>query len=378
MEHSTVSVLRQRITQFFGQFQPNHPNTAYLTGLRAYAAFGVFLIHSGGGGLRELGVIGNNLVDFGKWGVLAFYFLSAFTICLALERQKGAFSYVHYLSKRVLRIIPLYWSVCLFDFLTDTKHPMNWYNLFAHMSLINLFDMRFRDTFLGVEWSIPVEFGYYLLIPFLFYFFVRKNLWVHLGIVLTGLLITVLSFKPVLLLPYIGVNIFPIDEPHTALGAHMSLERYAFAYALAIFTHVHAARLQRLLPQWLSLGPWLLLGFGLIFLPYQPLSLVFPVWFSVLMVLLMNRPSRLRSMIFEAPLVLMTGEISYSIYLLHLYGLQIWKGSLTGPMYVVMGFATTFLLAMITYYVIEKPFLKLKGLSLASGVGIQPVKQTLG
>ena len=50
--------------------------TLFLTGLRGYSALAVFLIHSGGGGLRSLGEWGNKLVDFGKYGVISFFVLS--------------------------------------------------------------------------------------------------------------------------------------------------------------------------------------------------------------------------------------------------------------------------------------------------------------
>ena len=48
-------------------------DTNYITGLRAFAALGVVLIHSGGAGLREFGNIGNFIVDLGRTGVFVFF-----------------------------------------------------------------------------------------------------------------------------------------------------------------------------------------------------------------------------------------------------------------------------------------------------------------
>ncbi|MBK9322819.1 MAG: acyltransferase family protein [Bdellovibrionaceae bacterium] len=69
-------------------------DTAYLTGLRGYAALAVFFIHSGGAGLRQVDAFGegarsllNRLVDFGKYGVVVFFVLSAYTIAMSLDRD---------------------------------------------------------------------------------------------------------------------------------------------------------------------------------------------------------------------------------------------------------------------------------------------------
>lgn len=58
----------------------DYKDTNFITSLRAIAILFVFIIHSGGGGLRELGAMGNFFVDIGKYGVQMFFVISGFTI----------------------------------------------------------------------------------------------------------------------------------------------------------------------------------------------------------------------------------------------------------------------------------------------------------
>jgi peptidoglycan/LPS O-acetylase OafA/YrhL len=62
------------------QIDRHYGGTEFITGLRAIAVFLVFLIHSGGGGLREVSEFLNTFVNFGKYGVQIFFVISGFTI----------------------------------------------------------------------------------------------------------------------------------------------------------------------------------------------------------------------------------------------------------------------------------------------------------
>ena len=45
-----------------------YKGTNFITGMRAFAALAVVMIHTGGAGLRSLGAIGNKLADAGSAG----------------------------------------------------------------------------------------------------------------------------------------------------------------------------------------------------------------------------------------------------------------------------------------------------------------------
>jgi hypothetical protein len=51
----------------------DYGDTNFITGMRAFAALAVVVIHSGGAGLRNLGQWGINLADIGRTGPYVFF-----------------------------------------------------------------------------------------------------------------------------------------------------------------------------------------------------------------------------------------------------------------------------------------------------------------
>jgi len=89
-------------------------NTNYITGMRAFAALAVVMIHAGGAGLRDLGEIGNRMADLGSSGVYVFFVVSGFAVTNSFTKDGG--HYWKYLEKRLRRIVPLYFcwlGVCI-------------------------------------------------------------------------------------------------------------------------------------------------------------------------------------------------------------------------------------------------------------------------
>lgn len=136
-----------------------HNDTQYLTGLRGYSALAVFFIHSGGGGLRELGKLGNMIVDAGKYGVISFFVLSAFTLSMSISNSSN-FKYTKYLLRRFARIFPMYALVCCIfwalggntyyqDLLGVSAHSLK--DLIYHLTFLNEFNYKYKTTIIGVE-----------------------------------------------------------------------------------------------------------------------------------------------------------------------------------------------------------------------------------
>lgn len=94
-----------------------------------------------------------------------------------------------------------------------------------HLTFLNLFDVRYQNNLIGVEWSVPIELFYYLFIPSVF-LYVRKDL---------SRLIYLLSISGVLyiMLPrLIHEFYFPID---TGLSYLWSIEKLIFTFVCGIF-----------------------------------------------------------------------------------------------------------------------------------------------
>jgi peptidoglycan/LPS O-acetylase OafA/YrhL len=83
-------------------------DTNFITGLRGWAAFGVFLAHSGAGGLAQQGWLAAQFVDLGRFGVDVFFVIAGFSV---MTSYAACPDFRTYLIQRLLRIAPLYWCV---------------------------------------------------------------------------------------------------------------------------------------------------------------------------------------------------------------------------------------------------------------------------
>lgn len=169
----------------------------FLTSLRGYAALMVFLIHSGTF-LRDKNIIFQGIVDYGKYGVIVFYIISAVTLSLSIYNSKE-FNFLRYIKRRFWRIAPLYYIVSFICFIFVGSisggayfrdlfhiHPYDWQDLVYHMTFLSLFNQKYQASLVGVEWTVPLEFFYYLLIP-AFFFLEKKSRWILLIPIFVGI-----------------------------------------------------------------------------------------------------------------------------------------------------------------------------------------------
>jgi peptidoglycan/LPS O-acetylase OafA/YrhL len=145
---------------------------SYIDGLRGLAALMVFMIHSGSPAIRSLGKYGNLIVDHGRYGVSVFFVVSAYTLCLSVAPvfDGEATSWAAYFIRRFFRIAPLYWLVLALVLvlgLSETQHDNIVPSALAHFSFANMIFPQYGNDLIGVEWSIAVEFAFYILLPVL-------------------------------------------------------------------------------------------------------------------------------------------------------------------------------------------------------------------
>lgn len=325
--------------------------TKYITGLRAFAALAVFLIHSGGAGLVEFSKFTSNIVFFGKYGVTAFFVLSAFTICMSIDKV-GKFDYKNYLFRRYLRIAPLYYIVILFCFFAGgSLYYQEYFNvnndiksLLLHLTFLNLFDIRHMNNIIGVEWSIPIEFFFYLIIPYVF-FFVNTNTKRSLDVLLISLIIYLLT--PIYLVDYLKI--------------HWSVFYHSFSFSTGILVYILMKKFNFFKHTGfnsfhLILHFTLLLVFIYLQLPFQDLFVA--IWVGILIILLGSKP-KLGLTIFENKTSQFLGKISFSFYLVHYPIIELMPDSLSKFNLFIMSFFLTLIISTLTYYFIEEPFIKM-------------------
>ena len=150
-----------------------------LTGLRALAAFLVVGFHLNGLMAPRRLTLGpldlTPLVTIGWVGVAVFFVLSGFLITAHLiERAatgEALETYPAYLRDRILRVVPAYWAQIAILFVVAwvaAGSVPEWAPAIpAHLAFLQNFRMGTHSAINGVFWSLPVEFMFYLVAPFL-------------------------------------------------------------------------------------------------------------------------------------------------------------------------------------------------------------------
>lgn len=163
-----------------------------LDGIRGIAVFMVFFSHTSG---REQALHEYfNLQGLGHIGVYLFFVLSGFLLSMGLFK-KGITktSLQQFYVKRTMRIIPLYYLVCISVFAYqhftgnfNTNYLFlegGWTGLWKHLLFLQ------AD---GVFWSILIEMHFYLAVPWIIYSLIRfrtKAIYFWLGVSLINSLL---------------------------------------------------------------------------------------------------------------------------------------------------------------------------------------------
>lgn len=285
----------------------DYGDTTFITGMRAYAALAVVLTHAGGSGFR-----------LGQSGVAVFFVISGFSVAASYARTSDFFSYV---AKRLARIAPLYYLWMAVAIATGTT-AVEWqrrfdtsvdgYNVLMHLAFLSCWDFRIATTIIGVEWTLPIEVTWYLVLPFLFN---------HLksAVALAGAALAAVG--TLVLIPFIRAAL-PLPSEEALLAIHWS----PLPYALSFVAGIAAYRFR----EW---GPPSRLAAGAAAVA-APVSIA--IWgashgsesatanylFFTLLAFALVRwgsgGSRVCAMIFCNPAVLLAGTLSYGLYLSHM------------------------------------------------------------
>lgn len=143
-----------------------------LTAVRAIGALMVVLTHAAfnTGRINE-GWSGAMLARF-DFGVTIFFILSGFLLSRPwfLARALGTAepSARHYLWKRALRILPLYWAVVVVALLVDpVNQDASWQDWLADLTLTQLYRDGLLSSSLTQMWSLCTEVAFYVVLPLL-------------------------------------------------------------------------------------------------------------------------------------------------------------------------------------------------------------------
>jgi peptidoglycan/LPS O-acetylase OafA/YrhL len=336
------------------------PSIPALDGIRALSVLLVILSH--------LGVSWAS----GAHGVMAFFVLSGFLITWLLLKESevtGRISLRSFYARRTLRIFPAFY-VFWITYVVLTwlgQHRTEWpAYISAFFYVSNYYSAIVQPPHMAMAhtWSLAVEEQFYLLWPWVFRRF--RNQLPRLSLILCCLIVGVWTYR---LIFYASFHndvwlfcAFDCRADHLAVGCLTAVlvKRRAFPAVTAWFTRNPAAPLitVALLAGSMRLGA--VLG-----QPYQfTFGFIFdPLLMAVLMlqwIALSDTPAW--KWLDWSPTRYL-GRVSYSAYLYHWivdYALNARFQALPLPVRALAAVAGSNLCASISYYVIEKPFLRLK------------------
>jgi peptidoglycan/LPS O-acetylase OafA/YrhL len=323
-------------------------DTPYLSGARGIAVLYVLVSHAGNAGLELIPGVATNAT--GKVGVWLFFALSAFLLtgklALALRDQPHAQPQVlgAYALHRIFRIYPLFLFVLILHVVAG---HLGAYDVVRHLWLV-----AGREEL----WAVPVEFRYYALIPVLAFAYARFG-----GRVALALTVTLLVASIVLSLLRPGAvfdNGLQLAErlPPFLLGSAAALwmiDRQpprtgwlavaALLVGIAIGTVVFRELLLGRLP--VSAAPLVALWLGGVWAAMIALGATNPI---------------LRNFLGKSWLVYV-GNISFSLYLLHMFAIEFMVLHPFGPASLRgwIALAVAFVVSAVTYRLIETPGIRL-------------------
>lgn len=338
-----------------------------LDGVRAIAALLVLVFHFSQYAIfqSDLGKMFQKIGFLGQTGVSLFFVLSGFLITRILfEQINSPYYWKNFIIRRSLRIFPLYYFYLICEYfiapyLTNTPSPdisLQWYYWFY----LQDFATTFRWPSAGPKhfWSLAVEEHFYLAWPFIvLYYKVKKLIQPIIAILIISALVR-------FFLAYYQYQTYfftfaRMDE--IALGALLAwmeknqklnfFQQKSF-YAVSLLVGA------------LSVILWgLFSSDGLLILQVIKYNLISVMYLLMIGKIITLQNQHWLSRTLSSPFFTYTGKISYGLYVYQatavIWGLK--QGYEKQP-WLFLVFLTVFcyLIATISYYLLEQPFSKLK------------------
>ncbi len=354
-----------------------------LDALRAIAALIVVFYHIC---IRFISPVNNphlfkilSLNNNGGWiGVYLFFALSGFLITklLFLEyEQHNKISLYNFYLRRILRIWPLYFLSLFIGFKlypvlvefvynkTYVETANFWYYLFFVANFDHILNAIPTIPILGVQWSVCIEEQFYLFWPLVIVLFRKKYFLAvfSIALFLFYFFSSGLSYSNIITAYYSTIPAF-ICISFGAIGAY--LFHFHKNGLISFFKKI------KVFPKsgFYFLGGSLILfkhelsdGNKLVEAAHLIISSSIFTFFILDLVLKINPLLRIHPPKF----FIFLGKISYGIYLLHMVPIVLimtFKPIINLPVYVniLIVLATTSIFATTSYYLLEKPFLRLK------------------
>jgi peptidoglycan/LPS O-acetylase OafA/YrhL len=314
----------------------------------------------------------NFISTIGWTGVELFFLLSGFLLThllVAEYNQTGTVNLYKYFIRRILRIWPLYFLYLLGIIIASqyvSGYPLSqermWGNIFFYDNIMAALHGFNKNLATGHLWSISLEEQYYLILPFLVPWLIKQSIKKKRRFFIILFIILFMSRYLLTLQPlrYSFIYVLPFSCDYLLAGIILGLGDFtswtkkinttiALALGIALLLCLH------FFPQRTEIGSHTVLTY------FLPAAAFFFLFISVVY---SNRSLLFR--IFTNKPIRYLGKISFGLYVFHVIANRIAYSiyyTLNRPMDVwgfFLSLSITILLAILSYELIEKHFLKMK------------------
>jgi peptidoglycan/LPS O-acetylase OafA/YrhL len=294
-------------------------------------------------------------------GVPVFFTISGFLISASYQRSS---SLRNYLINRTLRIFPGLWCLILSTVLVASIFGIKFLHIHGILWLIcQMLGIIFTPGFLrgfgfgsynGSLWTIPVELQFYFALPLLFLKGTNFDKWRNALLLTVWTVFTAVDMMLVLLMSHLSNAHIAALIDHKVLG--FSLIPYFHMFLNGVL--MERWQLQR--SHWIrGKGPiWLLTLLTVFFMPYEGAvhTIINRLLLSAATVSLAYTLPTLSNKLLRG------NDISYGVYIYHglIINVAIAMGYLRHWLYVLPVIVLTFTAGVLSWRLIECPFLRIK------------------
>ncbi len=334
-----------------------------LTGIRAVAIGLVILVHT------------NISIAQGGWiGVDVFFVLSGFLITALLLNEhdaNGQFSIPKFYVRRIFRLVPAWWAYLLIVVVWAAIWRSGEFGSWSSEVVKNAsYQMDFFDINhlpqigLGHGWSLAIEEQFYLVWPLLLFLGLKlMPRVIFMVLVVVGIFA---SFLATVVMAHHGVS---YRRLYYGLDTN-ALPLLVGCLAGFLYTGGYGRKIRQCYLALIPFATVMVLVLFLVSVPEQsewayegPIQLVSLLTAATLIAILLS-PGSLVAKILARPGVVFVGLISYSLYLWNPFAMLIARHLATGTVgravHLFVGLILTFGFALASYYLVERPGLRLK------------------
>lgn len=336
---------------------------------------------------KEVSILSPYIANAGPLGVTMFFVLSGFLITYLLfaeRKETGKVDIKQFYIRRILRIWPLYFVLTFLGFFVFPNIEVfrvpiqeRFFLMYFNENLIlfllflpNLAFSIYRTAIpnIGHLWSIGVEEQFYLIWPWV----ITKAKNFLRTIVIFIFIIVAIKALILLLSAFVNANWLVVLKKFMAMS---KLECMAIGALGAYYLfHENKKVLDFIYKPWVFVLSILIILFGLLVIPMRIQDGAHLLYSVCFLIVILNVSSNPRSLVnFEYPIFSFLGKISYGIYMYHMavaafvlhLARDTWKfGMDLKPLESLIVYSCvlliTILVATVSYYLIELPFIRRK------------------